>query len=436
MSRYESVDFFTDETLLEDPYPYYEYLRGQSTVQPTGHHGVVAVTGYDEAAQIYRDNKSFSASNVVAGPFLSLPVPIEGDDVAGILERYRDQIPQNDHIATMDPPMHTQERGLLMGLLTPKRLKDNEAFIRQLVDVQLDEIIDAGHCEFVSAYAQPFSVLVIADLLGVPQADHQRFRDGFGMSAANSPLALPSDEAPVAEAEPAEPAERNTLSWLYDWFAGYIEERRQAPKDDVLTQLAEAKYPDGSTPEVMILAHQAAILFASGGETTARLLSAALIYLAEYPQLQDQLRDHPELVPNFIEECLRLESPIKTDFRLTKQPVTVAGVELAPGTPMALLLGAANRDPRRFDKPDELRVDRANSREHLAFGRGIHFCPGAPLARAEGRLSIERILARTRDIRLSEKHHGSASDRHFEYEPTWLLRAVHELHIEFTPVAD
>lgn len=180
MSSYESVDFFTDETLLEDPYPYYEYLREQSTVQPTGHHGVVAVTGYDEAAQIYRDNKSFSASNVVAGPFLSLPVPIEGDDVAGILERYRDQVPQNDHIATMDPPMHTQERGLLMGLLTPKRLKDNEAFIRQLVDVQLDEIIDAGHCEFVSAYAQPFSVLVIADLLGVPQADHQRFRDGFG----------------------------------------------------------------------------------------------------------------------------------------------------------------------------------------------------------------------------------------------------------------
>jgi cytochrome P450 len=111
MNRYDSADFFTDETLLEDPYPYYEHLRGQSTAWPAGHHGVVAVTGYDEAARIYRDNESFSACNVVAGPFLKLPVPLEGTDITGIIERYRDQIPQNDLIATMDPPMHTRERG-------------------------------------------------------------------------------------------------------------------------------------------------------------------------------------------------------------------------------------------------------------------------------------------------------------------------------------
>jgi cytochrome P450 len=431
MNRYDPVDFFTDETLLEDPYPYYEHLRAHSPVQPTGHHGVVAVTGYDEATRIYRDNESFSACNVVAGPFLNLPVPLEGTDITGIIDRYRDQIPQNDHIATMDPPMHTRERGLLMGLLTPLRLKENEAFIRRLVDQQLDEVLGAGRCEFVSAYAQPFSMLVIADLLGVPEADHRRFRAGFGLSTGNSPLSMPAQEE---AARGSEHREMNTLSWLYDWFAGYIAERRVSPKDDVLTQLALAVYPDGSLPEVMAVAHQAAILFASGGETTARLLSAALIYLAEHPHLQQDLRDRPERVPNFIEECLRMESPIKTDFRLAKRPVAIAGSEISAGTPLAILLGAANRDPRRFECPEEFRADRSNSREHLAFGRGIHFCPGAPLARAEGRLSIERILARTRDIRLSDAHHGPAGSRHFDYEPTWLLRALRELHIEFTPV--
>ena len=361
-----------------------------------------------------------------------MPVALEGDDVSEIINSHREYIPQNDHIVTMDPPMHTRERGLLMGLITPKRLHENESFIWRLADQQLDEFIDEGRCEFVNAYAQPFSMLVIADLLGVPEADHRRFRDGFGLSTENfAPLRTPDE----ATGGVPDDSEMNPLSWLYDWFAGYIEERRLTPKNDALTLMAKAKYPDGSTPEVMAVAHQAAILFASGGETTARLLSAALIYLAEMPELQDQLRAQPKQVPNFIEECLRMESPIKTDFRLTKRTTSLAGVDLAAGTPMAIFLGAANRDPQRFDRPEQFRADRSNSREHLAFGRGIHFCPGAPLARSEGRVSIERILARTRDIRLSEEHHGAPGARHFDYEPTWLLRAVHDLHIEFTPVA-
>lgn len=427
MGNYESLDFFTDDSILEDPYPYYEYLRSQAPVAPIGHHQVVAVTGYEQASQIYRDNTSYSACNVVAGPFLTLPVPLEGSDISEILEEYREHVPQNDHIATMDQPMHTLERGLLMGLLTPKQLQGSEQVISGLADRQLDEFISAGCCEFVSAYAQPFSLLVIADLLGVPEADHLRFRAGFGLAAAGSYPAGGTEDSD-------EPTQMNSLTWLYDWFVGYIDERRVSPRNDVLTQMAQAKYPDGSTPEVMAVAHQAAILFASGGETTARLLSEALIYLAQDPQLQDRLRAEPERIPTFIEECLRLQSPIKTDFRMVKRDTTLDGVTLAAGTPMAIMLGAANRDPQRFDAPDELRIDRKNSREHMAFGRGIHSCPGGPLARAEGRFSIERILARTRDIRLSEEHHGPVGDRRFSYAPTWLLRAVSELHLEFTPV--
>jgi len=159
-----------------------------------------------------------------------------------------------------------------------------------------------------------------------------------------------------------------------------------------------------------------------------------LKHLAEHPELQDELRANRDLIPNFLEEVLRIESPVKADFRLARRSTTVGGVDVAAGTPVMLLNGAANRDPRRFECPAEFRIDRPNLREHMAFGRGVHSCPGGPLARAEARISLERILDRMRDIRLSEEHHGPTTDRRFDYEPTWVLRGLRSLHIEFTPV--
>jgi cytochrome P450 len=310
-----------------------------------------------------------------------------------------------------------------MRLITPKRLKDNEAFMWRLADHQLDEVLAGGHCEFISAYAQPFAMLVVADLLGVPEGDHQRFREGFGLS--KSPGAVGAgEEGSVGE---------NPLSWLDAEFAAYIEDRRREPRNDVLTQLAMATYPDGSIPDVMSVVRTSTFLFAAGQETTARLLAAALQQLAEHPELQDALRADAALIPGFLEEVLRVESPVKTDFRLTRRTTTVGGVDVQAGTPVMLLNGAANRDPRRFECPHELRIDRPNAQAHIAFGRGVHSCPGGPLARAEGRVSIERILARTRSIRLSEEHHGPAGQRHFSYEPTWILRGLTKLHLELEP---
>ncbi len=175
-------------------------------------------------------------------------------------------------------------------------------------------------------------------------------------------------------------------------------------------------------------------LFAAGQETTARLLAAALKHLAEHPEVQDQLRADSELIPGFIEEALRIESPVKADFRLARRTTSIAGVDVAAGTPVMLLNGAANRDPERFECPAEFRIDRPNASAHIAFGRGAHSCPGGPLARAEARVSLERILDRMGDIRLSEEHHGPPGDRRFNYEPTWILRGLTRLHIEFTPL--
>jgi cytochrome P450 len=424
VSDWQSIDFFTDESLVDDPYPYFDALRSQCPVLPLPHLGVVAVTGYDELGDIYRDTDSFSSCNSVIGPFAVFPVPLEGDDVSDVIARYRDTLPMHEHMVTMDPPEHTRERALLMRLITPKRLKQNEDFMWRLAERQIDEFVRDGRCEFIGAYAQPFAMLVVADLLGVPETDHARFREFFGLS--KTPGGVRGD----ADRDPGE----NPLSGLDEWFAAYIEDRRRSPRKDVLTDLALATYPDGSVPDVTSVVRTATFLFAAGQETTARLLAAALKHLAEHPELQDELRVHTERIPDFIEEALRMESPVKTDFRLAKRTTTIGGVEIAAGTPVAMLNGAANRDPRRFECPHEFRVDRPNVQAHIAFGRGVHSCPGGPLARAEGRVSIERLLQRTRNIRLSEEHHGPAGDRRFSYEPTWILRGLTKLYLEFDPV--
>jgi cytochrome P450 len=265
---------------------------------------------------------------------------------------------------------------------------------------------------------------VVADVLGVPEEDHERFRRGFGLLGTAGEIGAGGQAG----------GELNSLAWLDDWFARYIEDRRRQPRSDVLTDLALATYPDGTMPEVTAVVRTATFLFAAGQETTARLLATALKHLAEHPELQDELRAHPELIPDFVEETLRVESPVKTDFRLARRTTSVGGVDIKAGTPVMLLNGAANRDPRRFECPADFRLDRSNQ-AHIAFGRGVHSCPGGPLARVEARVSLERILDRVRDIRLSEEHHGPAGARRFRYEPTWILRGLSELHIEFTPVA-
>ncbi len=423
LNDWQTIDFFTDESLVEDPYPYFDDLRSACPVLPLPHLGVVAVTGYDEVNFVYRDTEAFSSCNSVVGPYATFPVPLEGDDVSEIVARYRDQLPMHEHMVTMDPPDHTRERGLLMRLLTPKRLKGTEEFMSRLADQQLDEFVADGHCEFIGSYAQPFAMLVVASVLGVPEEDHQRFVEGFGLSKA---------PGGVGAGEAGNPA-ANPLAWLDEWFTDYIEDRRRQPRDDVLTELALATYPDGSTPEVTSVVRTSTFLFAAGQETTARLLAAALKHLAEHPGLQEELRANRDLIPGFLEEVLRVESPVKTDFRLTRRSTSIAGVDIAAGTPVMLLNGAANRDPRRFECPNDFQLARPNAQAHIAFGRGAHSCPGGPLARAESRVSLERILDRTRNIRLSEEHHGPPDARRFNYEPTWILRGLTKLYLEFEP---
>lgn len=418
---WKSIDFFFDESLVEDPYPYFDVLRSECPVLPLDHLGVVAISGYDEASEIYRNTKDFSSVNAPVGPFAQFPEPLVGDDIADQVAAMRHTMPLNEHMVTMDPPDHTKERHVLMRLITPKRLQANEAFMHGLADRQLDEFIADGHCEFITAYSQPFAMLAVADMLGVPEEDHEWFKERFGMTRGIGKVGAGKEGNPST----------NPLSWLDDKFEQYIEERRREKRSDVMSELALGTYPDGTLPEVAAIVRTATFLFAAGQETTARLLAFALKVLALHPELQDELRDNKSKIPAFIEEALRVESPVKADFRLATRNTEVAGVPIKAGTPVMMLNGAANRDPRRFECPAEFRLDRENAASHMAFGRGVHSCPGGPLARAEGRISLEHILDRTRNIRLSEEHHGPKGDEHFPYERTWVLRGLNKLWIEF-----
>jgi cytochrome P450 len=377
------------------------------------------ITGFQEAMAVYNDAATFSSCNTVAGPFAEWPVPLEGDDISDVIEQYRDRLPFSDQLPSFDPPRHTAHRGLLMRLITPKRLKENEEFMWRLADRQIDEFIVRGECEFIHEYANSFTLLVIADLLGVPEEDHEELCEE-----------LQGDRRPT---NASGPVAHKPLEFLYQRFTKYIEERRREPRADVMTSLATAPLPDGSLPEVDDVMLIAANLFAAGQETTARLLGTMFRLLGDRPELQQQLREERDRIPAFVEESLRLETPLHAQFRLARVPATVGGVDLPAGTTVMLLNGAANRDPRQFDDPDELRLDRPNGRHHLGFGFGIHTCAGAPLARAEARVTVERFLDRTTDIRISEAAHGPASARRYEYSPIYLLRGLEQLHLELTP---
>ena len=421
MSDLESIDYFTDMSLVPDPYKYYDQLRSKCPVQHATPYGVVAVTGHSEALAAYKD-PAMSSCVAVAGPFPPLPFTPEGDDISALIEEHRATIPMAEHVVTMDADEHQKTRGLLSRLITPKRLSENEDFMWRLVDQQLDKIIDRGSCEFMEDFAKPLALLVIADLLGVPAEDHQEFKQMMG--------AEPLGEVDGNEGETVA---HNPLAWLDDKFTAYISDRRESPRQDVLTELAAATYPDGSVPPVDEVVKLATFLFAAGTDTTTKLVSTAMRVLGERADIQKVLRDDRSQIPAFLEECLRMESPVKSHFRLASKSTTIGEFDVPAGTILMMLPGASNRDPRKFEDPNEFKHDRPNVREHVAFGRGPHSCPGSPLARSEARIAINRILDRMADIRISDEMHGPADDRKYGYEPTFIMRGLTALHVEYTP---
>ncbi len=405
-------NFFTDPGVLQDPLPYYAALRERGPVWQEPHKGVFMLSGVEEILEVYADHERFSAIVSSLGPLVKLPQPAAGESWAELVARRRHELPMGDQLISLDPPRHTRHRALLGRLLTPNRLKENEEFMWTLAGGLIDELADRGEVEFCGAYARPFTLLVIADLLGVPREDHETFRGWLGGEQGNAgdPEGRHSGDQVFAN--------------LHPYFARYIEERRASPRDDVMGRLATVRFPDGALPEVADVVRIATLLFAAGQETTARLLAAGVRILSEQPALVEALRRDPEAIPNFVEECLRLEGPIKGSFRLALHDTTLAGVRIPAGSILMAMVGAANRDARVFEDPDRFDPKRSNARRNIAFGYGEHFCPGASLARAEARISFERLLARLDDFQLVDASTLS-------YAPTFIIRGLNALPLRF-----
>jgi cytochrome P450 family 150 subfamily A5 len=405
-------DFFTDPEILQDPIPSYPAPHARGPVVREPHKGVFMLSRIDEILEVYTDRERFSAIVGPLGPLVDVPEPAAGEGWSEVIERRRHEIPMGDQLTSLDPPKHTRHRALAGRLFTPNRLKQNEDFILTLADALIDELADRGEVEFSAAYAKPFTLLVIADLLGVPREDHETFRGWLGgeRGTVGDPRGRHAADQVFANLEP--------------YFTRYIEERRASPGDDVMSRLASVRFPDGELPEVMDVVRLASIIFAAGQETTARLLSAGMRFLCEQPTVAEELRSDPEAIPNFVEECLRLEGPIKGSFRLALHDTKLAGVHIPAGSITMAVIGAANRDPRVFEDPDRFDARRSNARRNIAFGHGEHFCIGASLARAEARISFERLLARLDDIRLVDP--GALS-----YVETFIIRGLNDLPVRF-----
>lgn len=407
-------DFFTDPELLQDPVPWYQAVREQGPVWREPRRGIVVLSGIEEIVETYADHEELSAIVAALGPLVNIPEPEAGESFAGVIERRRAEIPMGEMLTSLDPPRHTRHRALAGKLFTPNRLKENEAFMWTLADGLIDELAGRGEVEFGAAFARPFTLLVIADLLGVPREDHETFRGWLGGDTRN-----------VGNPE-GEHGGDQVFANLSPYFTRYIEERRASPGDDVMSRLATVRFPDGDLPEVADVVRLATIFFAAGQETTARLLAAGMRILAEQPALADRLRGDPEGIPNFVEECLRLEGPIKSTFRLALEDTKIADVDVPAGTVVMGSIGAANRDSRVFEDPDRFDAQRPNARRNIAFGHGEHFCPGASLARAEARTSFERLLARLDDLELVDPNA-------LRYAPTFIIRGLERLPLRFRP---
>lgn len=421
MASLAEVDFFSDPALAANPFEFYEELRAKGPVVLLPNSNVVAVTGYDEGLAVFRDEDHFSAIVAASGPLPPLPFTPTGEEITDQIEQHRPQMPFGEMIVSLDPPAHTRLKSLLMGIITPKRLKDNEEAIWALADEQIDTFLDFEVAEIVADYAMPFTGLVLADLLGIPRDEYSSLE-----------IVRPNIAGELGVGANGNPS--NLFESVEGYFAEQVEDRRHTPRGDVISGMAKLLYNDGSVPSAQEVARIAGFLFGAGQGTTARQITSCLRVLGEDIELQDRLRHSRELIPSFVEEMLRLEGSTKTDFRLSKTRVRIGDSEFPPGTVVMLMIGAMNRDPRRFDAPGQLRLERPNLRAHVAFGRGLHACAGAPLARAETTVSLERFLQRMSRIEIDEERHGPRGARRYTYGPTYLLHGLDELHLRFDAV--
>ncbi|OMF16979.1 cytochrome P450 [Paenibacillus amylolyticus] len=346
------------------PFQVYAELRDNTPVRYDEHRECWDVFGYEDVKYVLKNPKLFSSA--------------------------RDRA--NTSMLTTDPPKHKQLRDLVNQAFTPKAIEALAPRIQEITDELIAPHLSEGHMELIDDLAMPLPVIVIAELIGVPATDRQKFKDWSDVLVKGA-----RDDSEEAFQELLEEKKRNTQE-LHTYFTGIMEERRLQPQDDLISLLLAAEI-DGQQLTAEEVVGFCILLLAAGNETTTNLITNAVRILSEQPDLQQELREHPERITTAIEETLRYYPPIVAIGRVAKETVELNGQTIQAGEQVISWVGSANRDGAQFEHPEDFISDRKPNR-HMGFGFGIHFCLGAPLARLEARVVLHTLLQHMEHIQL------------------------------------
>ncbi len=386
-----------------NPYPAYAALRAEDPVHFSLAIQAWVLTAYDDCERVLRDAETFSSSSSTAS-----------GQLATVLQQQRREFPLGEvpTVLNSDPPVHTRLRTLLNRAFTPRAIEGLRPHIEEIAASLLADAGGAGgRFDAVTGFAQPLPIIVIAELLGVPPSDRDQLKE-WSTAIANT--------TNVLNTEGALEAARQATVELIAYMDEIVARRRAAPGADIMTALVQAEEDGERLSHDELLAFSILLLLA-GHETTTNLIGNGLFALTEHPEQAARLRAEPDLLPSAVEEFLRYDSSVQGAVRFARETVEVGGRTIEQGSTLLLLLGAANRDPAQFPEPDALDVSRSPNR-HLSFGRGLHFCLGAPLARLEGDIAFRALLDRFPELRLAE---GGA-----QRSGTLVLRGMGKLELE------
>jgi len=354
-------DLFSDDA-RRDPFPLYEQARRVAPVFREPRSGIWMVFDYEGVRRVLTEHEAFSSRH---GP---------------------------DWMNFSDPPRHSKLRALVSKAFTPRSIVNLEPRIRELSRGLLDRVAGRGGMDVAADLAVPLPMLVIAEMLGIPPADRERF-------VRWNDVLLDMGQAVVGSPETGAVVGRYTAATaeMSDYLIGLLADRQSDPKDDLLTRLLAADVDGQRLTHEEILGFFQLLLLA-GSETTTNLINNAVVCFMDHPDQLARVRERPGLLPSAIEEVLRYRSPLQWMYRVTRRDVELHGKTVPPGEMVLAMIGSANRDPGVFADPERFDVAREPN-PHLAFGHGVHFCLGAPLARLEAKIALGDFLERVQEFR-------------------------------------
>jgi cytochrome P450 len=398
-----------DQEQADDPYPWVAAARKEAPVFYMPELDVWCVTRYEDVLQVMRDDATFSARNAVTPRQLTGP----------LAEVFPNGHPIQHSLLLKDPPEHTGVRKVVQRNFTPKAIARYEGMVRARANALIDDFVDDGHCDLVAQYTARLPVQVICDIIGIPDGETQnlgRWADDTMLMLEGAPPLSPDQEEDLARR--AKP--------VMDWLIGFVNERRENPRDDLTSTLLQARTDDGqplmTTDEVIGFLDS---LLIAGVGTTKNFIALATRELLSHRDQWEEIKADRSLLDNALEECLRMRTPSRGSRRTAMRDVTIGGTTIPKGAAVQILLFSPQRDETVFEDPDTLDIHRPNANKHFAFGKWTHMCLGANLAKLEARVSFELFMDRLPNIRL-------APDQEYRWLPNMTIPVFTSLNLEWT----